>query len=140
MLSSRRRSFQPDFVLIRQHARDANDNWKHTVLALHYGGLPGINSLQSVYNFLDKPWVVSKPGGYFLGSSNLVSRCRASVSLPSKRSSMLTWENCILKREICDAYVHRLRSTCESLVVDNISRLYRADKSARCVSNFDGRT
>jgi hypothetical protein len=54
-----RRSFQPDFVLIRQHARDANDNWKHTVLALHYGGLPGINSLQSVYNFLDKPWVVS---------------------------------------------------------------------------------
>jgi len=52
-------SFQPDFVLIRQHARDANDNWKHTILALHYGGLPGINSLQSVYNFLDKPWVVS---------------------------------------------------------------------------------
>jgi Synapsin, N-terminal domain len=110
MLSSPCRSFQPDFVLIRQHARDANDNWKHTVLALHYGGLPGINSLQSVYNFLDKPWVVSKPGGYFLGSSNLVSRCHASAHAQSKRSSMLTWENCILKQEICDAYVRCMHS------------------------------
>jgi len=53
------RSFQPDFVLVRQHARDATDNWKHVILALHYGGIPSINSLHSIYNFLDKPWVVS---------------------------------------------------------------------------------
>lgn len=53
------RSFHPDLVLVRQHARDASDNWKHVVVALHYGGVPAINSLHSVYNFLDKPWVVS---------------------------------------------------------------------------------
>lgn len=51
------RSFKPDFVLVRQHVRDANENWKNIILGLHYGGVPGINSLQSVYNFLDKPWV-----------------------------------------------------------------------------------
>jgi len=54
-----RRSFQPDFVLVRQHARNANDNWKHTILGLHYGGVSSVNSLESVYNFLDRPWVVS---------------------------------------------------------------------------------
>jgi len=52
------RSFQPDFVLVRQHARNANENWKHTILGLHYGGVPSVNSLESVYNFLDRPWVV----------------------------------------------------------------------------------
>jgi len=46
-------------VLVRQHARDATDNWKHIIMALHYGGVPSINSLHSIYNFLDKPWVVS---------------------------------------------------------------------------------
>jgi len=55
------RSSKPDFVLVRQHARDATDNWKHIVLALHYGGVPSVNSILSVYNFLDKPWVVSRP-------------------------------------------------------------------------------
>jgi len=54
------RSFQPDFVLVRQHARNANDNWKHTILGLHYGGVPSVNSLESVFNFLDRPWVVSR--------------------------------------------------------------------------------
>jgi len=52
------RSFQPDFVLVRQHARNANENWKHTILGLHYGAVPSVNSLESVYNFLDRPWVV----------------------------------------------------------------------------------
>jgi len=61
------RSFQPDFVLVRQHARNANDNWKHTILGLHYGGVPSVNSLESVYNFLDRPWVVSTlPLTYYL--------------------------------------------------------------------------
>ena len=53
------RSFKPDFVLVRQHVRDANEDYKNIVLGLHYGGIPGLNSLHSIYNFLDKPWVVS---------------------------------------------------------------------------------
>ena len=52
------RSFKPDFLLIRQHPVDANENWKSIILGLHYGGIPGVNSLDAVYNMLDKPWVV----------------------------------------------------------------------------------
>ena len=53
------RSIKPDFVLIRQHTKDATNNWKNVVLGLQYGCIPSINSLQSIYNFMDKPWVVS---------------------------------------------------------------------------------
>lgn len=54
-----RRSFKPDFVLVRQFVADANENWKSIILGLHYGGVPSLNSMYSIYNFLDKPWVVS---------------------------------------------------------------------------------
>lgn len=54
-----RRSFKPDFVLVRQHVKDANEDWRNIVIGLQYGGVPSINSLNVVYNFLDKPWVVS---------------------------------------------------------------------------------
>lgn len=55
------RSFKPDFVLIRQHAfsMDKNGDHRSLVIGLHYAGLPSVNSLHSVYNFCDKPWVVS---------------------------------------------------------------------------------
>lgn len=58
------RSFKPDFVLIRQHPVDINENWKNIILGLHFGGIPSINSLDSVYNMLDKPWVVSQSFHY----------------------------------------------------------------------------
>ncbi|ELU06331.1 hypothetical protein CAPTEDRAFT_158296 [Capitella teleta] len=51
------RSFKPDFVLVRQHVRDANENWKNIILGLQYGGIPSLNSLNSIFNFLEKPWV-----------------------------------------------------------------------------------
>lgn len=55
------RSFKPDFVLIRQHAfsMDKNGDHRNMVIGLQYAGLPSVNSLHSVYNFCDKPWVVS---------------------------------------------------------------------------------
>ena len=52
------RSFKPDFLLIRQHVRDAHEDWRNLLLGFQYGGIPSINSLSSTYNFLDKPWVV----------------------------------------------------------------------------------
>lgn len=54
------RSFKPDFVLIRQHAfsMDQNGDHRNIVIGLQYAGLPSVNSLHSVYNFCDKPWVV----------------------------------------------------------------------------------
>lgn len=37
--------------------RDATENHRNVILGLQYGGVPSINSLQSIFNFLDKPWV-----------------------------------------------------------------------------------
>ncbi|KAL0979463.1 hypothetical protein UPYG_G00185390 [Umbra pygmaea] len=53
--------FRPDFVLVRQHAFSMakNGDHRHIVIGLQYAGLPGVNSLHSVYNFCDKPWVFS---------------------------------------------------------------------------------
>ncbi|TKC41608.1 hypothetical protein EI555_001059 [Monodon monoceros] len=56
------RSFRPDFVLIRQHAfgMAENEDFRHLIIGMQYAGLPSINSLESIYNFCDKPWVVSE--------------------------------------------------------------------------------
>lgn len=51
------RSFKPDFVLIRQNLRDATEDHKNLLLGFQFGGIPSLNSLASVYNFQDKPWV-----------------------------------------------------------------------------------
>ncbi|CAH1979532.1 unnamed protein product [Acanthoscelides obtectus] len=51
------RTFRPDFLLVRQNLRDAGEDHKKVLLALKYGGVPSINSLNSIYNFQDKPWV-----------------------------------------------------------------------------------
>ncbi|KAH8385995.1 hypothetical protein KR200_012177, partial [Drosophila serrata] len=53
------RSFRPDFVLIRQPPRDGSSDFRSTILGLKYGGVPSINSLHSIYQFQDKPWVFS---------------------------------------------------------------------------------
>ena len=54
------RCFKPDFVLVRQHAFSMakNGDFRNIVIGLQYAGLPSVNSLHSVYNFCDKPWVV----------------------------------------------------------------------------------
>ncbi|XP_070558686.1 synapsin-like isoform X2 [Ptychodera flava] len=56
------RSFKPDFVLIRQHARGmgVQEDWKNLVLGFQYGGIPSVNSWESIYNFMDKPWVFAQ--------------------------------------------------------------------------------
>ncbi|KAF3696032.1 Synapsin-1 Brain protein 4.1 Synapsin I [Channa argus] len=56
------KSFKPDFVLIRQHAfsMDKNGDHRNIVIGLQYAGLPSANSLHSVYNFCDKPWVFAQ--------------------------------------------------------------------------------
>ncbi|XP_056131826.1 synapsin-3-like [Lampris incognitus] len=55
------RSFKPDFVLIRQHAYSMTpgEDFRSLVIGLHFGGVPSINSLFSIYNFCSKPWVFS---------------------------------------------------------------------------------
>lgn len=53
------RSFRPDFLLIRQHVRDANEDYRPLLLGFKYGGVPSVNTVHSLYNFQDKPWVFS---------------------------------------------------------------------------------
>ncbi|GBL73881.1 Synapsin [Araneus ventricosus] len=56
------RSFRPDFLLIRQHVRDAgHEDYRNLLLGFKYGGVPSVNSLHSLYNFQDKPWVKRSP-------------------------------------------------------------------------------
>ncbi|XP_042343894.1 synapsin-1 isoform X2 [Plectropomus leopardus] len=61
------KSFKPDFVLIRQHAfsMDKNGDHRNIVIGLQYAGLPSVNSLHSVYNFCDKPWVFAQMSRLF---------------------------------------------------------------------------
>nr|KAF6436491.1 synapsin I [Rousettus aegyptiacus] len=56
------RSLKPDFVLIRQHAFSMarNGDYRSLVIGLQYAGIPSVNSLHSVYNFCDKPWVFAQ--------------------------------------------------------------------------------
>lgn len=56
------KSIKPDFVLIRQHAfsMDKNGDHRNIVIGLQYAGLPSVNSVHSVYNFCDKPWVFAQ--------------------------------------------------------------------------------
>ncbi|GAB0090589.1 hypothetical protein DMENIID0001_053270 [Sergentomyia squamirostris] len=51
------RSFKPDFVLVRQPPRDGSRDSRSALLGLKFGSVPSINSLASLYQFQDKPWV-----------------------------------------------------------------------------------
>ncbi|NWX98049.1 SYN2 protein, partial [Nothoprocta ornata] len=56
------RSFRPDFVLIRQHSFSMaeNEDFRNLVIGMQYAGIPSVNSLESIYNFCDKPWVFAQ--------------------------------------------------------------------------------
>ncbi|XP_020658208.3 synapsin-2 [Pogona vitticeps] len=56
------RSFRPDFVLVRQHSFSMaeNEDFRNLIIGMHYAGIPSINSLESIYNFCDKPWVFAQ--------------------------------------------------------------------------------
>ncbi|XP_050669008.1 synapsin [Leptidea sinapis] len=51
------RCFKPDFVLVRQNVRDAGADHRALLLGLKFGGVPSVNSLNSIYHFQDRPWV-----------------------------------------------------------------------------------
>nr|XP_060621927.1 synapsin-2 [Anolis sagrei ordinatus] len=56
------RSFKPDFVLVRQHSFSMaeNEDFRNLIIGMHYAGIPSVNSLESIYNFCDKPWVFAQ--------------------------------------------------------------------------------
>ncbi|KAM6468116.1 synapsin-2 [Liasis olivaceus] len=56
------RSFKPDFVLVRQHSFSMaeNEDFRNLIIGMHYASIPSVNSLESIYNFCDKPWVFAQ--------------------------------------------------------------------------------
>uniref|UniRef100_A0A8D0E2I2 Synapsin-2 n=1 Tax=Salvator merianae TaxID=96440 RepID=A0A8D0E2I2_SALMN len=56
------KSFRPDFVLVRQHSfgMAENEDFRNLIIGMHYAGIPSVNSLESIYNFCDKPWVFAQ--------------------------------------------------------------------------------
>jgi len=45
------RTFKPDFLLVRQNLRDANEDYRGLLLGFQYGEVPSVNTLESIYNF-----------------------------------------------------------------------------------------
>uniref|UniRef100_A0A8C3U066 Synapsin-2 n=1 Tax=Catharus ustulatus TaxID=91951 RepID=A0A8C3U066_CATUS len=56
------RTFRPDFVLVRQHSYSMaeNEDFRNLIIGMQYAGVPSVNSLESIYNFCDKPWVFAQ--------------------------------------------------------------------------------
>ncbi|RMX60439.1 hypothetical protein pdam_00017775, partial [Pocillopora damicornis] len=56
------RSFRPDFVLVRQSVRGVGpkEDYRNILLGLQFGNVPSVNSLTSIYNFAEKPWVFAQ--------------------------------------------------------------------------------
>ena len=50
--------FRPDFILIRQ--QPVSKQHRTVLLGLKLGGIPSINSLHSIYNMFDPPWVFAQ--------------------------------------------------------------------------------
>ncbi|TRY82708.1 hypothetical protein DNTS_018770 [Danionella cerebrum] len=55
------RSVKPDFLLVRQHgfSMTPGEDFRSLIIGLHFGSVPSVNSLFSIYNFCSKPWVFS---------------------------------------------------------------------------------
>lgn len=51
------KTFKPDFVLIRQHPSDLNEDWQPILTGLMYGGTPCMNTLHAMYNMKNRPWL-----------------------------------------------------------------------------------
>lgn len=53
------KTIQPDFVLIRNEVRGAlhTQDYRNALYGLMFAGVPSVNSLQSVYSFLERPIV-----------------------------------------------------------------------------------
>jgi len=49
--------FTPDAVLVRNEVREIKDDHRNILFALKFAQLVSVNSLDSIYGFLDRPWV-----------------------------------------------------------------------------------
>ena len=52
---------KPDFLLVRSLHKGAlpDQDFTNILYGFKYAGVPAVNSLQAVYSFQERPWVVS---------------------------------------------------------------------------------
>ncbi|XP_053690602.1 synapsin [Sabethes cyaneus] len=118
--SKQPKSFRPDFILVRQAPRDGTKDHRSTLLGLKYGGVPSINSLHSLYQFQDKPWVFA----HLLQLQRRLGRDAfplvEQTFFPNPQD-MLTWQKfpCVLKAGHCHGGVATAK-------LDNLSALQDA--------------
>jgi hypothetical protein len=51
---------QPDILLVRNGPLELHNNYTNLIFAFQYAGIPSINSLESIYNTLHRPWVFAQ--------------------------------------------------------------------------------
>ncbi|EDO39526.1 predicted protein, partial [Nematostella vectensis] len=129
------RSFRPDFVLVRQSIRGIGprEDYRHILLGLQFGNVPSVNSLESIYNFAEKPWVFSQliqikkrlgkeefpliEQAYYPNHKEMVShRARITISYGCSNSVL----GCILRiisRHYFSASLFRIFPSCIHLTV-----------------------
>lgn len=54
------RTLKPSIVLVRASVMTINYNQKNILYGLKFAGIPAVNSLESIYNFLERPWVFAE--------------------------------------------------------------------------------
>jgi len=55
------RTIKPDFLLIRNSVTDIkNKNYLNTLYGFEFAGVPSVNSLESIYNCTERPWVFAQ--------------------------------------------------------------------------------
>lgn len=59
MIFTADRACRPDCVFVRQHLKNLGEDYRSIILGLQYGNIPAVNPLRALYNFTDRPWVVS---------------------------------------------------------------------------------
>lgn len=74
------RSFRPDFVLIRQAPRDGSRDFRSTLLGLKYGGVPCINSLNSIYQFQVRHLVLFLKTNFFVLIQEMSTKATEQLS------------------------------------------------------------
>jgi len=71
---SRVKTFRVDFLLIRNQVvgLSPDQNFKNTLMAFKFVNIPSVNSLDSIFNFIERPWVFAELNNIreHLGHSN----------------------------------------------------------------------
>ncbi|XP_037946754.1 synapsin [Teleopsis dalmanni] len=132
------RSFRPDFVLIRQPPRDGSNDFRSTILGLKYGGVPSINSLHSIYQFQDKPWVFA----HLLQLQRRLGRDAfpliEQTFFPSPRD-LFSWSKfpCVLKAGHCHGGVATARLENQSALQDAAGLVTGSGNDSHCYCTLE---